>query len=158
MAKMLHERGAKLTVCDLNSAAVTICEQEYGARGVSVDEIYDVECEVFSPCALGSSINPQTIDRLKTSIVAGSANNQLAHRTLDEILYNKGILFAPDFLINAGGLIHVAEIYDHGDQQRATRQIINLYDEAIAIFERAAAEKKPTNQIASTIAEERLNA
>lgn len=158
MAKMLTERGAKLTVCDLNPAAVTQVVNEYGATAVGVDEIYDVPCDVFSPCALGSSINTQTIDRLQCAIVAGSANNQLAHRTLDEALYKRGILFAPDFLINAGGLIHVAEIYDHGDKQRATQQIINLYDEAIAIFERAQSEKMPTNHIASMIAEERLNA
>ncbi len=158
MSKMLHERGAKLTVCDLNPAAVEQCVTQYGAAAASVDDIYDVSCDVFAPCALGSSINTQTVDRLKCEIVAGSANNQLAHPTMDSVLFKRGILFAPDFLINAGGLIHVAEIYDHGDQQRATQQITNLYDEAIAIFERAQAENKPTNQIASLIAEERLNA
>lgn len=157
LAKLLHERGAKLTVCDINNEAVQRCVEEFGATAVDLGAIYDVPCDVFSPCALGSSINPKTIDRLKCKIVAGAANNQLAHRTLDEILHHHNILFAPDFLINAGGLIHVAEIYDHGDEERARRQIINLYDETLRIFERAQAEDKPTNQIARTIAEERLN-
>jgi leucine dehydrogenase len=144
LAKLLHEQGAKLTVCDVNNEAVQRCVEEFGATAVDIGAIYDVACDVFSPCALGSSINPKTIDRLKCKIVAGAANNQLAHRTLDEVLHHHNILFAPDFLINAGGLIHVAEIYDHGD-------------ETLGIFDRAQAEDKPTNYIARTIAEERLN-
>lgn len=157
LAKFLHEGGAKLTVCDVNGEAVQRCVEEFGATAVDIGAIYDVACDVFSPCALGSSINPKTIDRLKCKIVAGAANNQLAHRALDEVLHQNNILFAPDFLINAGGLIHVAEIYDHGDEERARQQIIHLYDETLSIFERAQAEDKPTNVIARTIAEERLN-
>lgn len=157
LAKLLHEQGAKLSVCDINNDAVIRCVEEFSATAVDIGGIYDVACDVFSPCALGSSINPKTIDRLKCKIVAGAANNQLAHRTLDEVLHQHNILFAPDFLINAGGLIHVAEIYDHGDEERARQQIINLYDETLSIFVRAQAEDKPTNYIARTIAEERLN-
>lgn len=157
LAKLLHEQGAKLTVCDVNHDATRRCVEEFGAKEVDIGTIYDVACDVFSPCALGESINPKTIDRLKCKIIAGSANNQLSHRSLGEVLHQHNILFAPDFLINSGGLIHVAEVYDHGNHEVAEQQIINLYNETLQIFERAQAENKSTNLIARTIAEERLN-
>lgn len=156
LAKYLHEKGAKLTVCDIKQAHVDACEQEFGAQVVDPDAIYDVPCDIFAPCALGGTINEQTIERLDCEMIVGSANNQLANMTLDRTLMEKGISYAPDFLVNAGGLIHVAGLYDYGDEKKAHDQILKLYDETLHLFQRADKEKIPTNQIAVQIAKERL--
>ncbi|MCB1828549.1 MAG: amino acid dehydrogenase, partial [Coxiellaceae bacterium] len=157
LAKLLHEAGVRLTVCDHNKENTDRCEAELNAEVVAKDAIFDVPCDIFSPCALGGAINEETIDRLQTKMIVGSANNQLSKMALDQELHNRDISYAPDFLVNAGGLIHVAGLYDYGDDKKARDQIIKLYDETLNLFERAKQENKPTNQIAVQIAEERLN-
>ncbi len=156
LAKELHACGARLTMCDINQTALERCVNEFGAAVCSPDAIYDVEADVFAPCALGAVLNLKTIQRLRVPIVAGSANNQLAHHQYGAALHERGILYAPDFLINAGGLIHVAVIYDQADKQQAYEQISNIYQTATMIFERAQAENRPTSEIAEKMAEERL--
>jgi leucine dehydrogenase len=156
LAKALHEAGAKLTICDVNENALQRCADEFGANIVAPESIYDIEADVFSPCALGAILNLNTIKRLKVSVVAGSANNQLAHHQHGAALHERGILYAPDFLINAGGLIQVAVIYDHADEQKAHEQIGNIYHTAMTIFEKSKAENRPTNEIAEAMAVERL--
>ena len=132
------------------------CIDEFAVEICHPEEIYDIDSDVFAPCALGSVLNMSTIKRLKAKIVAGSANNQLAHHNYGALLHERGILYAPDFLINAGGLIHVAVIYDHGDMQKSMEQINNIYHTVYDIFERAAHENLPTNVIAEKIAQDRL--
>lgn len=156
LAKMLHEKGARLTIADINQPAVQHCVNEWGAQTCSTNEIYDIEADVFSPCALGAILNRDTIKRLKVPIVAGSANNQLAHHNYGTLLHERGILYAPDFLINAGGLIQVAAIYDHGDSEKAMTQIRHIYDTVYDIFERSLRENRATSEIAESIARERL--
>ena len=156
LAGYLYERGAKLTVCDARPENAEYCAKEFGAKIVSVDDIYDVECDLFAPCALGAIINDDTIPHLKTKMIVGAANNQLAVMKFDQVLRDKGILYLPDFLVNSGGLIHVAGIYETGDPQYAHNAILGIYDEALNLLERAQKENKPTNQIALQIVEERL--
>jgi len=156
LAKGLKALGAKLTVADVNLKALQRCIEEFEVNVCHPDEIYDIEADVFAPCALGAVLNRDTIKRLKTKIVAGAANNQLAHHHYGTILLERGILYAPDFLINAGGLIHVAVIYDHGDMNRSLEQINNIYHTVYDIFERSAHEHIATNDIAEKIAKDRL--
>tara|TARA_Y100001934_G_scaffold263212_1_gene338655 strand:- start:2250 stop:3389 length:1140 start_codon:yes stop_codon:yes gene_type:complete len=107
LCKYLHEAGVKLTVTDINDEAIEKAKADFGADFVEPDKIYDVEADVFAPCALGAIINDDTVNRLKVKVVAGSANNQLLEDKHGENLRQKGILYAPDFIINAGGLINV---------------------------------------------------
>lgn len=158
LAKELNEAGARLTVTDTNSSHLERCVREFGVATVKPDEVYQVECDVFAPCALGAVLNSMTIEKLNTSIVAGSANNQLKDLVSDDkYLFDRGILYAPDFLINAGGLIHAAATYDHGNLEQAKNQIYNIYEALMDIFQRSKAENKPTHYIAQIIAEERLS-
>ncbi len=156
LAKDLHERGARMTVCDINQKNVQRCVDEFGAKVVSPEAIYDVEADIFAPCALGAVLNLHTIKRLHTPIVAGSANNQLAHQHHGALLGERGILYAPDFVINAGGLIYVAAAYDHANLEKAREQVGDIYHTVLDIFVRAEKEKLAPNEVAENIALERL--
>lgn len=157
LCKELHQLGAKLTVADTNSAHTDNCQKEFGAKVVAPDEIYSVECDVFAPCALGAVLNSSTIPMLNTPIVVGSANNQLKDLVADDdLLFERGILYGPDFLVNGGGLIQAASAYDGGDMEQAINHIHDIYDLSMNIYQRAKSEHKPTNHIALVIAEERL--
>lgn len=158
LGKQLKERGAILTIADINIKALQACVDELDAKVCHPDEIYDIDCDVFAPCALGSVLNLKNINRLKAKIVAGSANNQLAHHHYGSLMHERGILYGPDFLINAGGLIHVAVSYAHGDMQKSLDKINNIYNTVYGIFEHSAHENLPTNVIAENIARERLKA
>ncbi len=155
LTKMLKEKGAIITIADVNSAALQQCA-ELGVSVCQPDEVYDIPADVFAPCAMGAVLNLHTIKRLNVSIVAGCANNQLSHSHCGMLLHERGILYAPDFLINAGGLIHVAVIYDHGDLQRSMEKITGIYDTVYDIFERSVRENRATNEIAEKIARDRL--
>lgn len=156
LAKDLSSRGAVITMADINLASLQQCIDEFGVRACPPDEIYDIPADVFAPCALGATLNLNTINRLNVKVVAGSANNQLAHHHYGALLHERGILYAPDFLINAGGLIHVAVIYDKGDMQKSLEQINNIYNTVYEIYERSASENRATNEIAEQIAREKL--
>ena len=157
LAKELHERGARLTMCDINQMTLQRCVDEFAVNICSPTEIYDLDADVFAPCALGAILNLNTIKRLRVSIVAGSANNQLAHQHHGVLLHERGILYAPDFLINAGGLIYVAAVYDHADLKTANDQVGDIYNTVTKVFEQASQENCATNEIAERIALERLN-
>jgi leucine dehydrogenase len=156
LAKELHALGAKLTMSDVNQAALLRCVNEFGVDTVPPEKIYEVACDVFAPCALGGIINQETIKKLNTPIVAGAANNQLQQPEDGVLLHEKGILYAPDFVINAGGLLQVAAFYDNKDRDNAYQQIYNLYDILLDLFKRAAKENLPTSEIAELIAMEKL--
>lgn len=156
LAKELHALGAQLIVSDVNPKATARCAEEFGATVVTPDEIYQVDCDVFSPCALGAIINDTTIPLFKASIIAGGANNQLAEIYHGEELAKREILYAPDYAINAGGVIQAAIKYEHGSDETIKQKIHNLYYELLGIFERAAKFHLPTSVVADHIAEERL--
>src|SRR5699024_3740617 len=103
LCEHLHEEGANLIVTDINKEAVKRAVDNFGAKAVEPDEIYDVDCDIYSPCALGATLNDDTIPRLKAKVVAGSANNQLKTDEHGDMLHEKGIIYTPDFVLNSGG-------------------------------------------------------
>jgi leucine dehydrogenase len=158
VARLLAQDGASLIVADLDPTRAERAAEEFGARLVGGDEILRVESEVLSPCALGGVINDDTVPRLSCAIVAGAANNQLLEDRHGAALHARGILYAPDYVINAGGLINIAEeLRPQGYQrERALANVQTIAQTLIEVFERAGREGAPTNQIADRIAEERL--
>lgn len=156
LAAHLHEAGARLWVTDLQAPAVERCVKEIGATAVGMDDIFAVEADVFAPCALGAVINDRTLPRLKAPIVAGAANNQLAEVRHDRALADRGILYAPDYVINAGGII---DIYYEGpgyDAARVRAHLDRIGETLGTVFERAHQEKRPTGEVADRMAEERF--
>ncbi len=156
LCRELAALGAELVVADIDPLKAERAEREFGARVVPLDDIYAVECDVFAPCALGSALNDATIPRLRCRIVAGAANNQLAEPRHGGDLMQRGILYAPDYAINAGGLINVAEEVVGYDEARATERTMKIYDTIYEIAERARKAMAPTYVIADTMVEERL--
>ncbi|KTD74699.1 Leu/Phe/Val dehydrogenase [Legionella waltersii] len=156
LARELYELGARLTVADISPEAVNMAVQELGATAVSTETIHKVPCDVFAPCALGAIINDITIPQLQTTIIAGAANNQLAHGFHGKTLFEKGVLFAVDYVINAGGLIFAASKYLHTPEEQVNDQIDGIYTSLTEIFARSAKDRLPTNEIADTMAQEKL--
>jgi leucine dehydrogenase len=156
LTKFLSEAGAKVFVCDISPDRVQQCVDEYGAEAVSMDEIYDVDANVFSPCALGGVVNEETVPRLKFDIVAGSANNQLETSAHGTALEERGILYAPDYAINAGGLMNVAIELQGYDRDRAYRTVSSIRDIMGRIFQVADRDGIPTWKAADRLAEERI--
>src|SRR5690625_1165121 len=109
LCKYLHKEDANLIVADINKQAVDRAVSEFNAEAIHPDDIYEVECDIYSPCALGGTINDQTINKLKAKVIAGSANNQLLENRHGDLLFEKGIVYAPDYVINSGGVINVAD-------------------------------------------------
>lgn len=154
LCEKLHNAGAELIVTDINQVALDKAAAELNATVVGLDEIYSQDVDVFSPCALGASIDDNSIAQLKAVIIAGCANNQLAEARHDQILLEKGILYAPDYVINAGGIINVAlEIYPEPYcADSATKLVENIYHTLMNVFETAAAQNMPTGLIADQMA------
>ncbi|RUO31758.1 amino acid dehydrogenase [Aliidiomarina sedimenti] len=157
-AKYLAKDGAILTVCDVNQEAVDRAVKELGATAVGIDEIYDVEMDIYAPCALGATINDGTLKRIKAKVIAGSANNQLATPAHDRIVKDMGILYAPDYVINAGGVIHVCSEAAAMTTEDTAARVRAIYDTLDRIFSRAKAEDRPTGEIADEMAREILKA
>jgi leucine dehydrogenase len=157
LAKQLYEAGARLSVYDINANVLERAKTELRATIMpNLESLLTLKCDVFAPSALGAILNDQTIPHLKTSIVAGCANNQLEDPSHGEALMRRGILYAPDYVVNAGGLIYVAAQYDHITEEEAHKKIAAIYDTSMHIFKRADKEKRSTNEIADMIAKERL--
>ena len=156
LAQELHAEGAKLFVSDVDAAALDYVVSKCGATAVATDKIYSVECDIYSPCAFGGTLNDDTIPGLKASVVAGCANNQLGHPQHGAMLRARGILYAPDYVINAGGAICVAaQIKDWTDAE-IDRRTLTIPRTLAEIFERADAENLPTNVIADRMAEQTI--
>jgi len=156
LAEELDERGVDLIVTDIDEKAMERCVAEFGAESVAPEKIFDADCDIFAPCALGAVLNDETIPRLSCDIVAGSANNQLEAARHDGMLRDHGILYAPAYLINAGGLIYVAAFYDNNDIDEASDKIDAIYDQLLEVFQRADADEMPTQHVTDRIVEERL--
>jgi len=151
VCELLHKAGAELFVTDINTESLAKAEQQLNATVVGLDDIYDQDVDVYAPCALGATINDDTIARLKATIIAGCANNQLAESRHDNILVEKGILYAPDYVINAGGIINIAFEEDY-DAAKATAKVEEIYDTLMTVFTTADKENKPTGLVADEIA------
>ncbi|KPK57975.1 MAG: Glu/Leu/Phe/Val dehydrogenase dimerization domain-containing protein [Gammaproteobacteria bacterium] len=158
LTKYLREAGAKVMVCDINENRVERAVDELGAEAVPMDQIYDTDARVFAPCALGGVINEDTVPRLKCDIVAGSANNQLESEEWGTALEERGILYAPDYAINAGGLMNVAIELQGYDRDRAYRTVSTIYSVIGTIFSIAERDGIPSWKAADRLAEERINA
>jgi len=156
LAKLLHEHGARLSVADVDPMRVTQAVQEFNAQAVPIDKIHAIACDVFSPCALGAIINDKTLNEFKTTIIAGAANNQLEHTYHGQKLYDKGILYATDYVINAGGVIFAASKYFNTDESIMHMQIDRIYDTLLDIFSQSTTKQQSTNIIADSIAQARI--
>lgn len=155
----LVRAGAEITVTDVDDEAMQRTVQDFRVKAVPAPEIYDVPCDIFAPCAMGGSLNELTIPRLQCRIIAGAANNQLADEKLDgHRLGARRMLYAPDFVINAGGLINVANELEGYNQERALGQATRIYDVLRAVFERAKSDNLPTYRAANNLAMERIDA
>ena len=154
--KLLKERGAKIFVTDINQALLDKAVSEYGAEAVAPDEIYDVDADVYSPCALGATINEDTLPRLKAKIICGSANNQLANDAIGDEVGKRGILYAPDYAVNAGGVMNVSLEIEGYNRERAMRMMRTIYHNLTRIYEIAERDGIPTYKAADRMAEERI--
>mgnify|MGYP000967411226 FL=1 len=153
---MLHERGAKLWVADVNPEATRRAAEELGAAVVSPEELLSLEVDVFAPCALGGAIDDHSLPLLRCKAVAGSANNQLREDRHGKELHDRGIVYVPDYVLNAGGLINVAQEVEGYDEEKSREKVSRIYDTVYAILERAKAENTRPEVVADRIVLERL--
>ncbi len=159
LCRLLAADGARLTVADARAELAEQVRDELGATVVPAEAILEQQAEVLAPCALGAVLNERSIPRLRARVVAGAANNQLAREADGQALMKAGILYAPDYVINAGGIINVAHEYHGGSSEAAVRAAIEKIPERLtAIFERARRESLPTSVVADQMARERLRA
>ena len=158
LAKELHEAGAKLVVTDIDVDRVKRVVNEFAARAVSSEEIYGVQADIFAPCALGAIINDTTIPQLKVEIVAGAANNQLLEERHGDALEARNIMYAPDYVANAGGVINVYSELAGWTSARSFRKADEIYETILKVFEIARVEKIPTYLAADRLAEQRIHA
>lgn len=159
LANHLHEAGAHLIVADINAERVDQAVKQWNAEAANPDDLPSLPMDVFAPCALGGVLTEQAIANLQAKVVAGAANNQLADERCGELLHRRGILYAPDYVINAAGVIQVAtEITPAVTAEGAKARIEAIPDRLAAIFQRARNDRRPTDEIADTIAREKLAA
>ncbi|MEX0343424.1 MAG: Leu/Phe/Val dehydrogenase [Rhizobiaceae bacterium] len=158
LAEKLSKAGAKLVVADINEARCVEAKEAFGAEIVSTDTILFTEVDVLAPCALGGVLSHKTIPDLKAGIVAGSANNQLLRHEDAAALKERGILYAPDYVINAGGLMNVAaEVEPDGyDKAKVIAKIAQIPTTLGSIFQQAETDNQPTNEIALAMAKARI--
>ncbi|GGZ53062.1 Glu/Leu/Phe/Val family dehydrogenase [Mesonia mobilis] len=157
LVKYVSEEGAEVIIADINQERLIEVSEKYGAKIFEGDHLYDLDVDIYAPCALGATLNDQTIPQLKAKVVAGAANNQLADELIHgELLKQKGIVYAPDFLINAGGIINVyAEIVKY-DRAEIIKKTENIYNTTLEILTKAELEQMTTHQAALKIAKNRI--
>ena len=158
LCRSLHAEDVKLVVTDIDQERVQRIVQETGARAVAPDGIYDAPADIYAPCALGATVNDDTLGRLKVEIIAGAANNQLAENRHGDALEAKGILYAPDYVINGGGVINVYGEIHRWPAERSKKKAGEIYETLLRIFDIARREKIPTYQAADRLAEQRIAA
>lgn len=158
LTHLLFWEGAELILSDIDSKKVQALAFKDGATQVPPDKVFDVECDIFSPCALGGILNEKTIPLLKCKAVAGAANNQLLTEEDGERLRKRGIIYAPDFVINAGGIINAAAEFEPGgyNPQVSRDRVNRIYDTLSEIFAMGEKEGKSTNEVANELAEYKL--
>ncbi len=158
LAKELHAAGAKLVVTDIDAGRIKRVVDEMGATGVALDEIYRAKADIFAPCALGGVINDDTIPQLNVEIVAGAANNQLLEDRHGDALEARGILYAPDYVANAGGVINVYSELTGWSRERSLRKADEIYQTVLSVFRLAKDTGIPTYMAADRVAEQRIHA
>lgn len=158
LAENLAKEGATLIVSDVNQSAAARAKSEFGATILSPEEIYHADCDVFAPCALGGVLNDMTIPRLRCKVVCGAANNQLLEDRHAQAVEMRGIVYGPDFIVNAGGVINLAQEVAPGgySEQAATAKVNKIYDNMRHVLEIASAQRITTAQAANRLAEQRI--
>jgi leucine dehydrogenase len=163
LAEKLHAAGAKLVIADANEEAARQVAERTGAKVVAPNLIFDADAEVFAPCALGGAINADTLPRLKAKVIAGGANNQLADPETGRAVYDRGLLYLPDYVINGGGIINVAgeiRALDRGetfDPAWVEAKLSRLMETLGEVLDRSKAEHRPTSEVANEIAKARIS-
>jgi len=156
LCEYLHDAGAELYVTDIDPVIMGEAIEKFSALPVDPKEILNMDVDIYAPCALGATIDKKTIDQLKCKIIAGAANNQLAENELGIELKKRNILYAPDYAINAGGLINVSNELEGYNRERAFSQAEGIYDTLMEIFHRSENENISTNKASDLQAEDRL--
>jgi leucine dehydrogenase len=156
LARLLADAGVRVAVADVNADRVDALVQEIGAEAVPVERALEEECDVLAPCALGAVLNEKTIPRLHCRAVCGAANNQLSEPADDDALAARRILYAPDFVVNAGGIINLAEEFVGYDSESARRRTAKIADTVRRVFELASKEGVPPGRAAEQLARRRI--
>lgn len=157
LGRHLFEAGAKVLFTDMNEANISRFKEAVpNAEFVGINDIYDVKADIYAPCALGATVNDQTIDRLKVKIICGAANNQLAENRHGDMLKEKGILYAPDYLINAGGVMNVSIEFEGWSAEKATKMVDKIYDTTLKIFKMSDEQNIPVYKATDLMAEQRI--
>ena len=156
VVKHLKEAGADVVVTDIKQKNIDKVVEDFGVKVVEPGKIYSVDCDIFAPCALGAVINDDTIPQLKCDIVAGAANNVLEEERHGDVLEEKGILYAPDYVINAGGVINVYDELIGYDRERALERAKNIFNNMKKVYNISKRDDIPTYQAADIVAEERI--
>lgn len=154
--QLLVEARAEVIVADSSEEAMKIATEKYGVKGVDVEDIHTVDCDIYSPCALGGGLNQETIPQLNCQAVVGSANNQLAEEEDADRIARRGIVYGPDFVVNAGGLINVHDELHGYSRMRALQRVDSIFDATKAILEISKEEGINPNQAAVRRAEDRI--
>lgn len=157
LVKNLRKENATVYISDLNEEQLKKVSTEYGAEVINAEQVYDMDMDIYAPCALGATLNTENINRLKCKVIAGAANNQLADEPVHgPMLVDKGIIYAPDFLINAGGLINVYSELIGYNRQRALTQTEHIYAVTLEILKKAKADASYPQDSAIKLAEKRI--
>lgn len=155
----LAKEGAEIMISDIHEDTLKAVSSKYGATVIGVDDVYTADMDIYAPCALGATVNENTLPQLKCSIIAGAANNQLADESVQgEQITNKGLIYVPDFMINAGGVINCYAEVKGLSSEWAMSKAEEIYGRTIDILNRSTAQNIPTYKIANTMAEERIDA
>ena len=157
LVQHLSNEGAELFVTDIHEPTLQHVAKKYGASVIGVDEVYDMDMDIYSPCALGATVNDDTLERLRCSIIAGAANNQLANEEIHgEALRERGIIYAPDYLINAGGVMNCYGEVSGLPQEEVMKMAENIYETTLDIFKSSREQGIPTYLAANRKAEKRI--
>ncbi len=156
LCRYLHEDGARLSVTDIRTERVEAVADEFGCTTVEPEDIYGINADIFAPCAMGAVINDDTLKVLNVDIVAGGANNQLAKSVHGDALHAKNVLYAPDYVINAGGLVNVYGEIHGWDPERSKRKAGDIYNTLLRIFKLSGDQNLPTCHAADAVAESRI--
>lgn len=157
LCRRLDVAGAKLIVTDLNTDVLAQAQSQFGAEIVAPDDIYGVETDIYAPCALGATINPQTVDQLKVGVVAGAANNQLSVPAMGQALHARSILYCPDYVVNGGGIINIAgEIEGNYNREWVEGKLDGLEKTLGDIIDMSARTNRSTDIIADEMAQQRI--
>lgn len=158
LVKHLVEEGAEVTVNDINEARLQAIAEKFGVKAIVGDAVYDADMDIYAPCALGATVNSRTLSRLKCSIIAGAANNQLADEHIHgQEVMKRGIIYAPDFVINAGGLINVNSEIEHYGREEALRRTEHIYNVTLEILNLSKSENITTHEAALKLAQRRID-